>query len=333
MKVNDILKIEDITVEFILDSGNLRALNKVSLDVREGEIIGLVGESGSGKTTLTSSILNIVSRPGKIMNGKIRYEGKNVLELHINKLNQFRWKEVSMVFQAAQNAMNPILTIKEHFIETVAAHEKNYSEEEVVNKASKLLEYVRLNPERVLKSYPHELSGGMRQRAIIALSLITDPKILILDEPTTALDVITQAYIFEILKELHKKLNLTMIMSTHDVSVVGSMADRIAVMYAGEIVEITDVFTIFNNPHHPYTRGLIMATPSLTDDLNNRKAIKGNPPNLMELPKGCNFAPRCEYCTAKCLDTKPVTTMINENHMVRCHNYEEVIAHGHITKS
>ncbi|NLY46403.1 MAG: ABC transporter ATP-binding protein [Tissierella sp.] len=333
MKVNDILKIEDITVEFILDSGNLRALNKVSLDVKQGEIIGLVGESGSGKTTLTSSILNIVSRPGKIMNGEIWYGNKNILELDINRLNQFRWKEVSMVFQAAQNAMNPILTIQDHFIETVAAHEKNYSEEEVANKAAKLLGYVRLNPERVLKSYPHELSGGMRQRAIIALSLITDPKILILDEPTTALDVITQAYIFEILKELHKKLNLTMIMSTHDVSVVGSMADRIAVMYAGEIVEITDVFTIFNNPHHPYTRGLIMATPSLTDDLNNRKAIKGNPPNLMELPKGCNFAPRCEYCIAKCLDTKPEATMINENHMVRCHNYEEVIARGHITKS
>lgn len=331
--MKDILKIEGITVDYVLDYGNLRALNEINLNVREGEILGLVGESGSGKTTLASSILNIVSRPGQITDGKIIYGGENILGYNINDLNKFRWKEVAMVFQAAQNAMNPILTIKDHFLETAAAHDKNYTEKEVIKRASELLDFVRLNPERVLKSYPHELSGGMRQRAIIALSLITYPKILILDEPTTALDVITQAYIFEILKELHEELDITMIMSTHDVSVVGSMADRIAVMYAGEIVEVTDVNTIFMNPHHPYSRGLIMATPSLTDDLTKRKAIKGNPPDLMKLPKGCNFAPRCEYSTSICLEKKVPLIELNDNHLVRCHNYERVIADGKLDKN
>ncbi|MEG0847948.1 MAG: ABC transporter ATP-binding protein [Niameybacter sp.] len=322
--MKDILKIEDITVDFMLAKGVLRASNKVSLNVREGEIIGLVGESGSGKTTLTSTLLNIVSRPGEISDGKIWYNGKNVLELNTNDLNAYRWQEVAMIFQAAQNSMNPIMTIKEHFLETVAAHKKDYKEEEVVAKASKLLEQVRLNPERVLGSYPHQLSGGMKQRTIIALSLILDPKVLILDEPTTALDVITQAYIFEILKEIHDELNVTMIMSTHDVAVIGSMADRIAVMYAGEIVELGTVYDIFDNPKHPYTKGLITATPSLTDDITKRKAIRGNPPNLIKRPEGCQFAPRCEFKTAECEKEAIQLRKAGDDHVVRCCRFERL---------
>ncbi|MEG1148950.1 MAG: ABC transporter ATP-binding protein [Niameybacter sp.] len=322
--MKDILKIEDITVDFMLAKGVLRASNKVSLNVREGEIIGLVGESGSGKTTLTSTLLNIVSRPGEISDGKIWYNGKNVLELNTNDLNAYRWQEVAMIFQAAQNSMNPIMTIKEHFLETVAAHKKDYKEEEVVAKASKLLEQVRLNPERVLGSYPHQLSGGMKQRTIIALSLILDPKVLILDEPTTALDVITQAYIFEILKEIHDELNVTMIMSTHDVAVIGSMADRIAVMYAGEIVELGTVYDIFDNPKHPYTKGLITATPSLTDDITKRKAIRGNPPNLIKRPEGCQFAPRCEFKIAECEKEAIQLRKAGDDHVVRCCRFERL---------
>lgn len=322
--MKDILKLEDVTVEFFLPKGVLRAVNEVSLNIREGEIIGLVGESGSGKTTLTSTILNIVSRPGEITNGKIMYDGKNVFDMKINDLNAFRWQEVAMIFQAAQNSMNPIMTIQDIFFETVAAHDLKMTEEEVVFKATQLLEYVRLNPERVLTSYPHQLSGGMKQRTIIALSLILEPKILILDEPTTALDVITQAYIFDILKEIHERLNITMIMSTHDVAVIGSMADRLAVMYAGEIIEIGSVYDIFENPKHPYTKGLISATPSLTDDITKRKAIPGNPPNLMQRPDGCQFAPRCVHKTEECTSGRLQLTKAGEDHFVRCCRYERL---------
>lgn len=321
MKKN-IIEFKDITIDFFLPKGVLRASNQVSLSVREGEIIGIVGESGSGKTTLVSAALKVVSRPGKITNGEIIYGEKDILKLSKNDLNAYRWQEVAMIFQAAQNSMNPIITIKEHFIETVAAHTKNFKEADVIAKATKLLEFVRLNPERVLNSYPHQLSGGMKQRTIIALSLILDPKVLILDEPTTALDVITQAYIFDILKEIQETRNITMIMSTHDVAVIGSMADRIAVMYAGQIVEIGSVYDIFNNPQHPYTKGLITAVPSLTDDITKRKAIKGNPPNLMNRPNGCQFSPRCDKKTPECQNDLIELTQICDDHFVRCINYK-----------
>ena len=313
----NILEYRGVTVDFMLPKGMLRASNQVSLSVREGEIIGLVGESGSGKTTLASTALNIVSKPGKITEGQILYQGRDVLLMNQNDLNRYRWQEVSMIFQAAQNSMNPIQTIKEHFLETAEAHQKNVKEEEVVKKASELLDFVRLNPDRVLNSYPHQLSGGMKQRTIIALSLILDPKVLLLDEPTTALDVITQSYIFGILKDIHKKMNITMIMSTHDVAVIGSLADRIAVMYAGEVVELGTVFDIFERPKHPYTEGLITATPSLKDDISKRKAIRGNPPDLMNRPNGCQFAPRCDRKTKECEKVIPLLEVSSE-HCVRC---------------
>lgn len=314
----NIIEFKEVTVDFKLQKGVLRACNAINLGIREGEIIGLVGESGSGKTTLASTALNIVSRPGEISYGEILYQGNNILDLTLDDLNAYRWQEVAMIFQAAQNSMNPIMNIKEHFLETVAAHQKKMDEDKVLAKAKELLEFVRLNPERVLNSYPHQLSGGMKQRTIIALSLILDPKVLILDEPTTALDVITQSYIFEILKDIHKKMNITMIMSTHDVAIIGSMADRIAVMYAGEIVELGTVYDIFEDPKHPYTKGLIRATPSLTDDVTQRKAIKGNPPNLMDRSKGCQFAPRCEHRCDECTKQAIRLREIDEEHYVRC---------------
>lgn len=318
------MEFKNVTVDFMLPKGILRAANHVNLSVMEGEIIGLVGESGSGKTTLTSTALNMVSNPGKISSGEIFYHGKDILKMSKDDLNSYRWQDVAMIFQAAQNSMNPILSIKEHFLETVWAHNKKMEEKEVVKKASELLEFVRLNPERVLSAYPHQLSGGMKQRTIIALSLILDPKVLILDEPTTALDVITQSYIFDILKDIHKKMNITMIMSTHDVAIIGSMADRIAVMYAGEVVEIGSVFDIFDSPKHPYTKGLIQATPSLTDDITKRKAIKGNPPDLMNRPTGCQFAPRCEYSCKECKENAIELQEVGEGHRVRCARFERL---------
>jgi peptide/nickel transport system ATP-binding protein len=292
----NILELRNISVEFKLKRGVLRAVDDASLSVRKGEILGIVGESGSGKSTLASTILNIVSSPGVISGGQVLYNGIDVLGMSPRELRDFRWKHVAMVFQAAQNSMNPILKIKDLMLETAAAHAKGkVSESEVLKKAAKLLDYVRLDPKRVLESYPHQLSGGMKQRTIIALSLLLSPDMIILDEPTTALDVITQAYIMDILQQIHAELGITMIFLSHDVSVVGKVADRMAVMYAGNVVEVGQVEDIFYTPSHPYTEGLILAAPSLVDDVAYRRAIAGSPPDMMNPPAGCRFSPRCGH--------------------------------------
>jgi peptide/nickel transport system ATP-binding protein len=290
----NILELRNISVEFRMRRGVLRAVDDASLRVRKGEILGIVGESGSGKSTLASTILNIVSPPGVISSGQVLFKGEDVLSMSPRELRDYRWKNVAMVFQAAQNSMNPILKIKDLMLETAAAHAK-VSESEVLKKAEQLLDYVRLDPRRVLESYPHQLSGGMKQRTIIALSLLLSPDMIILDEPTTALDVITQAYIMDILQKIHAELGITMIFLSHDVSVVGKVADRIAVMYAGNVVEVGQVDDIFYAPSHPYTEGLILAAPSLVDDIATRRAIAGSPPDMMNPPTGCRFSPRCGH--------------------------------------
>jgi peptide/nickel transport system ATP-binding protein len=246
-----ILEYKDICVDFPLKRGVLRASDHASLSVRRGEIMGVVGESGSGKSTLACTALNLVSAPGSITNGQVLFEGEDILKYPPDQSRQFNWRNVSMIFQAAQNSMNPILRIKEIFMETVKSHDFHAKEQDILEKASTLMKKVRLEPERVLASYPHQLSGGMKQRTIIALSLILDPKVLILDEPTTALDVITQAYIMNILAQIHVELGITMIFNTHDVAIVGKMADRMAVMYAGQIVELGTTEDLFYNTQHP----------------------------------------------------------------------------------
>ncbi len=318
---NDIiLEYRDICVDFPLKRGTLRACDHVTLPVMRGEILGVVGESGSGKSTLASTALNLVSAPGSITNGQVLYEGQNILEYAPAQTRQFNWHNVAMIFQAAQNSLNPILRIRDVFLETVRAHNKNAQEKDVLDKAAKLLEHVRLNPDQVLSAYPHQLSGGMKQRTIIALSLIMDPKVLVLDEPTTALDVITQAYIMNILEEIHNELGITMIFNTHDVAIIGKMADRMAVMYGGQIVELGTTFDIFYDPKHPYTQGLIRAAPSLRDDVTQRKAIPGTPPDLINPPKNCRFAPRCFYAKEGICknDAKPEFREIAPGHFTSC---------------
>lgn len=292
-----IIEVRNLSIDFKTNSGMLRAVDNVSMNVGRGEIVGIIGESGSGKTTLSSGILQTIRAPGRIAEGEIIYHRKDgsqvdLLKLTEKEFNQYRWSDITTVFQAAQNVLNPTLRIRDHFVETAAAHDSQMSKEDVLKKAAELFSKVRLE-ERILDSYPHQLSGGMKQRVIIALSLLLSPELLILDEPTTALDVITQWYILDILRKIHEESGITMIFCTHDVSIIGSVVDRIAVMYAGQIVEYGRVEDVFLSSAHPYSKGLIKAVPSLRDDITKRAAIPGYPPNLLELEPGCRFGPRC----------------------------------------
>ena len=324
-----LIEVKNLTIDFLLNNRKLRACDNVSFTIYKGEIVGIIGESGSGKSTLAAGILNLVQAPGKISSGEVYYyaendEKINLLELSKNDFNNYRWSEIATVFQAAQNALNPVLRIEEHFLETVYAHTDTISYEDIIKKAEKVLEYVRLD-KGVLKYYPHQLSGGMKQRVLIALSLILDPKVILLDEPTTALDVITQWYIMDLLKQIHDDLGVTLIFLTHDISVISGIIDRIAVMYAGEIVEHGEVEDVFDEPSHPYTKGLLNAIPTLHDDVTKRKAIPGSPPNLTQDFTECKFSARCNiYLNNQCEGNKEKTEvlyMVNDSKCTRCYKY------------
>jgi peptide/nickel transport system ATP-binding protein len=317
--VEPILKIRDLCVDYFLPNGILRAVNHVNLDVPTGKITGLVGESGSGKTTLTSAILRTVSNPGKITKGSILFGEKDIVSLSDKELREYRWRDVAMVFQAAQNCLNPTMTLQEQFIETYLAHKKDMSEKEIIEHVKKLLRAVRLDADRVLKSYPHEMSGGMKQRIMIAFAQLLEPEILFLDEPTTALDVITQDYIFRILKTVHQIKGTTMVLSTHDIAVVATLCDYMVVMYGGNIVEFGNIYDMFEQPCHPYTQLLIQAAPSLIGDVKERAAIPGTAPDLMQERKGCIFADRCPYADDICRQVEPETRVVSEEHTVACH--------------
>lgn len=298
-----IIEIKNLSIDYKTNRGLIRACDNVSVNIYRGDIVGMIGESGSGKSTLAAGILKTIRSPGRIAEGEIWYHTKNgeridLLQLSEQEYAKYRWTNITTVFQAAQNVLNPTLRIKEHFIETAMAHnsDKNLTKNQILDKTKKLLSQVRLE-ERILNSFPHQLSGGMKQRTIIALSLLLEPDLLILDEPTTALDVITQWYIIDILRKIHEETGITMIFMTHDVSIIGSVVDRIGVMYSGQMVEYGKVEDVFGKPAHPYTLGLMNAVPSLKDDITTRKAIKGHPPNLLELPAGCRFGPRCFLCS------------------------------------
>lgn len=316
--MSNIAEIRNLSVEFPLPNGTIHAVNNLNFNLLENTITALVGESGSGKSTMASTLLNMVSSPGVITSGSVTYQGDDILKYDKHKTRKYRWKEVSMVFQAAQNALNPVMTIKDQITETVYAHESGETDETIVKRAGVLLDYVKLDPSRVLNCYPHELSGGMKQRVMIAFALLLKPKILILDEPTTALDVITQDYIFDILTDIQKEMKLTMLLMTHDIAVVAKVAQLVGVMYAGNLVEMGDAHTIFKESSHEYTRQLIEAAPSLIGEVKERRGIMGSPPNLIDIPKGCAFAPRCTIATDQCLSERPAITDLGNNHLVQC---------------
>jgi len=321
---SNIYSVKNITVEYVMRNMSVKAVNNVSIDIRNGEALGIVGESGSGKTTLALSLLNLVPPPGKITNGRIIFDGKiDVLALREEELRKFRWKQVAMVFQGALNSFNPVLRIGDQMLETIMEHE-NVDKEEALERISKLLKLVRLEPNRTMKAFPHELSGGMKQRAMIATSLLLNPRVLILDEPTTALDVISQKYILNILSDLKKKLEITMILLTHDLAICTELVDRVAVMYAGRIVEIAKMEDLFLKPKHPYTIGLMQAIPSVIGDVKELKPIPGSPPDMFNMPSGCPFHPRCPYAIERCKKEEPYLEETSEDHLVACHRWREI---------
>ncbi len=322
-----LLSIRNLSVVYKMPRGVARVVDNVSLDVYEGEVLGLIGESGSGKSMMASAIMRVVPPPG-IIQGSVLFRSPSlgivdILKLPDRELRRIRWKELAMVFQGAMNSFNPTLRIRDHFLDTARAHGWE-SKDEVLDKACKLLELVRLEPERVLNSYPHELSGGMKQRALIALSLLLDPKLLILDEPTSALDTISQRAIIDVLKDIYDKLRITMIFITHDVPLITGLAHRVAIMYAFKIVEVGYIDQVFRNPVHPYTRGLLSAIPSLTSDLNKVRPIPGRHPDPINPPPGCRFHPRCPYATEKCRREEPPPIEVEPGHVVYCHRAEEL---------
>lgn len=324
-----IIEFRNVNVEYQLRSGPIKAVNDVSLQLNKGVITALVGESGSGKTTLASTVLQCLSSPGVMTGGEVIYRdetddlqdgGKTVdlSKLTEKEINKYRWQKISMVFQSAQSALNPVMTVYQQFAETYHAHRPKSSKEEIDAKVKELLSYVKLDVDRVCSSYPHELSGGMKQRVMIAFSLLLDPQVIILDEPTTALDVITQDYIFRLLRQINRERNISMLLLTHDMGIVAKFSDYVGVMYAGRLMEYGKTADVFKYKYNPYTEGLITATPKLKGNINDMKSIKGNPPNLKQLPDECVFSPRCDYAFEKCYTEEPQLTEVSSGHLVKC---------------
>ncbi len=319
MDNNILLEVKDLKTYFHTEEGIVRAVDGVSYSLNEGETLGIVGESGCGKSVSSYSIMGLVEMPpGKIHGGEILYRGKNLLSMNDREISAIRGKEIAMIFQEPMTALNPIMTCGDQIREALAIHTKmNRQEQE--NRILELLTLVGIPaPEKRMNAYPHELSGGMRQRVMIAIALSCNPSLLIADEPTTALDVTIQAQILELMKELQKKLGMAIILITHDLAVVAESVDRVVVMYAGEIVENAPVREIYRNPRHPYTRALLNSIPVLGHTDKKIEAIPGRVPNLMEEIEGCPFANRCREAMDICKTNKPELTSVGENHLCRC---------------
>ena len=315
-----VLEIKNLETHFFSSRGVAKAVDRVSYHVNKGEILGVVGESGCGKSVTSLSILQLVaSPPGKIVGGEIIFDGEDLLKLSKNEMQKrIRGNRISMIFQEPMTSLNPLFTVGQQLMEPLMLHrgmDKKQAKAEAIN----MLKLVGIPmPERRFKQYPHSMSGGMRQRVMIAMALCCNPEVLIADEPTTALDVTIQAQILDLMKKLRDELGTSIIMITHDLGVVAEMCDRAVVMYCGSIVEEGTVEEIFKNPQHPYTQGLLASIPKLTDEHAELYNIKGTVPNLTKLPQGCRFAERCEHCSDQCQACRPGMTELSETHKVRC---------------
>ena len=320
MLENEILRINNLAMYYWTLRGYVKAVDDVSLDLKKGEALGLVGESGCGKTSTMLTVLRLLPHNAKIFKGKVMFEGKDLLKMPMREFNEnIRWKKISVIFQGAMNALHPMMTVGDQLVEAITLHEK-VSKEEALDRAGKLLDLVGVGRSR-LNRYPHELSGGLKQRSIIAMSLICNPDLVIADEPTTALDVIIAAQVLKVMKDLQRKLNLSLIVVTHDLSMVAEICDRIAIMYAGKIVEKGNIAKVFKDPKHPYTSGLLEAFPSIAGPKRVLKSIPGFPPDLLNPPSGCRFYPRCPYAMEVCRKKDPPTVKVGNDWEVACHLY------------
>lgn len=316
-----LIQIQNLKVEYLAGRGSVRAVDGVTLEIGKGEVVGLAGESGSGKSTIAQAIMRILQPPAIITGGKVIMGGKDILEMSDRDLHEFRWEEVSMVFQSAMNSLNPVMTIGDQIMDAMLSHRK-VTEEQAREHAREMLRIVGIEADRI-DSYPHELSGGMRQRAVIAIALVLRPPLMIMDEPTTALDVVVQREILAKIKELREEFGFSILFITHDMSLLVEISDRIAIMYAGEIVEMAPSRELFENPLHPYTQGLMASFPALTGPRRKLEGIPGSPPDLIDPPSGCRFHPRCPHRMDICDKVVPKYLEERPGHYVACHLYPQ----------
>ncbi len=318
-----VLQVEHLTTNYKTLRGWVRAAEDVDFELEKGEAMGLVGESGCGKTTIALSLLKLLPPAGRIRKGKILFNGTDLVKMSDRQIRKVRWKGIAIVFQGAMNALNPVFKVSDQIIEAIKLHEPNVSRSAAKDRVAALFEMVGIDPERA-DNYPHEFSGGMRQRALIAMALACDPEILVADEPGTALDVVVQAQILKLLRELKDKLNLAMVFISHDLSIVAETCDKLAIMYAGHMVEYGDTKSVFAKPLHPYTQGLLGAFPSIKGPRAKLTSIPGQPPDLLDPPLGCRFNPRCPYVMDICKSVEPKLLVADgEEHKAKCHLFPQ----------
>ncbi|MCG8539488.1 MAG: ABC transporter ATP-binding protein [Clostridia bacterium] len=324
MSKKELLNIENLAINYITDDGTVKAVNGIDIKLDKGETLGLVGETGAGKTTTALGIMRLVPNPpGKIIEGKIEFEGRDLLEVEEEEMRMIRGNKISMIFQDPMTSLNPVMTVGEQISEVIEIHQ-DLNRQDAMKKAEEMLELVGISKTRS-NNYPHQFSGGMKQRVIIAISLACNPQLLIADEPTTALDVTIQAQVLDLMNDLKEEFHTAMILITHDLGVVSEVCDKVAIMYAGEIIESATLKQLFENPKHPYTLGLFGSIPNLEEESHRLKPIKGLMPDPTNLPTGCKFHPRCPYGTDLCSKQHPKAIEIEEGHRVKCLIYEGLV--------
>jgi len=318
-----LMKIKDLSVTYQTRLGPVSAVDHVSFDIYKGEILGLVGESGCGKSTLGKALLRMIDPPGEISSGEIIFKGEDIMKYDYNKLRNFRGKRASMIFQDPMTSLNPVQRMDEHLIEAIGVHEPGVKRESALKRSKKMIKRLGIGADR-LHSYPHQLSGGMRQRVMTGIGLILNANLIIADEATTSLDVIVEAKLMDQLREIREEFGISLLMITHNIALVAEMADRIAVMYAGHMVEIGDIYKIFEHPKHPYTQGLLASVPNIQFDANEELyKMPGEPPNLTHPPKGCRFHPRCPHAMPICSTREPSLLEIEKGWLVNCWLYQK----------
>ncbi len=329
--MSKLLNIKDLSIHYLTEDGDVRAVNSIDLELAAGETLGLVGETGAGKTTTALGIMRLVPNPpGEVTSGKIEFEGRDLMDIPEEEMRMIRGNKISMIFQDPMTSLNPVMTVGEQIAEVIEIHQ-DMSGKAAMDKAGEMLELVGIPAARA-NDFPHQFSGGMKQRVVIAISLACNPQLLIADEPTTALDVTIQAQVLDLMRNLKKDFNTSMLMITHDLGVVAEVCDKVAIMYAGEIVEYAPIEQLFENPSHPYTHGLFGSIPNLEEEVGRLKPITGLMPDPTDLPTGCSFHPRCPHAKPICAQQTPKDSIVAGQHRVKCLMYEGLVEKAMVSK-